>query len=180
VLIAALAWYGGRASLNHSIKNGGTGSAWTIPRPRSGKFFYRGNRGGATEFSPVIPSPPAWQTTAHDGGFFPSSNTEAQQQFAHQARQMAKEEPFATTNEAVTPAPTYISIGDNYGIPTPGAGETDAMRDNTGSQPAKYEGVRAGQAEGLGLLQGEGRPVVRRKEVSRKSVPGHGNVSGRL
>jgi hypothetical protein len=89
---------------------------------------------------------------------------------------MAKEEPFATTNEAVTPAPTYISIGDNYGIPTPGAGETD----NTGSQPAKYEGVRAGQAEGLGLLQGEGRPVVRRKEVSRKSVPGHGNVSGRL
>ena len=54
------------------------------------------------------------------------------------------------------------------------------MRDNTGSQPAKYEGVRAGQAEGLGLLQGEGKPVVRRKEVSRKSVPGHGNVSGRL
>jgi hypothetical protein len=154
VLIAALAWYSGRASLNHSIKNGGTGSAWTIPRPRSGKFFYRGNRGGTTEFSPVIPSTPAWQ--------------------------MAKEEPFVTTNEAVTPAPTYISIGDNYGIPTPGAGETDAMRDNTGSQPAKYEGVRAGQAEGLGLLQGEARPVVRRKEVSRKSVPGHDNVSGRL
>jgi hypothetical protein len=186
VLIAALAWYSGRASLNHSIKNGGTGSAWTIPRPRSGKFFYRGkrgnrgNRGGATEFPPVIPSTPAWQTTAHDGGFLPSSNTEAQQQFAHQGWQMAKEEPFVTTNEAVTPAPTYISIGDNYGIPTPGAGETDAIRDNTGSQPAKYEGVRAGQAEGLGLLQGEGRLVVRRKEVSRKSVPGHGNMSGRL
>jgi hypothetical protein len=180
VLIAALAWYSGRASLNHSIKNGGTGSAWTIPRPRSGKFFYRGNRGGATEFSPVIPSTPAWQTTAHEGGFFPSSNTEAQQQFANQGWQMAKKELFVTTNEAVMPAQTYISIGDNDGIPTPGAGETDAMRDNTGSQPAKYEGVRAGQAEALGLLQGEGRPVVRRKEVSRKPVPGHGNKSERL
>jgi hypothetical protein len=93
---------------------------------------------------------------------------------------MAKKEPFVTTNEAVTPAPTYLSIGDNYGIPTPRARETNVMRDNTVSHPAKYEGFRAGQTEGLGLLQGGGRPVVRRKEVSRKSVPGHGNRSGRL
>lgn len=85
-----------------------------------------------------------------------------------------------TTNEAVTPAPTYVSIGDNDGIPTPGAGETDVMRDDTGSQPAEYDRVRAGQAEELGLLQGGGRPVVQRKEVSRRPVAGHGNGSGRV
>lgn len=157
MLIAALGWYSGRASLNHSLKNGGTGSAWTILRPRSGKFFSRGNRGGATEFSPFTPSTPAWRTTAYEGGFSPSSNT-----------------------EAGAPAPTYVSIGDDYGIPTPGAEETDAMRDNTGSQPVRYEVVRTGQAEGMGLLQGGARRVVQRKEISRKPVPGHGNGSGRL
>ena len=92
---------------------------------------------------------------------------------------MAKKDPFVTANGVVT-APKYVSIGDNYGIPTPGAGETDAMRYNTGSQPAEYEGVGAGQAEGLGLLQGGARSVVQRKEVSRKPVPGHGNGSGSL
>lgn len=179
MLIAALAWYSGRASLKRSIKNGGTGSAWTIPRLRSGKFFHRGNRRGAAEFSAVTQSAPAWQTTAYGGGSFPSSNMEAQQQFVPQGWQMAKE-PYVTTNEAVTPAPTYVSIDDNYGIPSPEIEETGAMRHNTGSQPAMYEGITAGQAEGLGLLPSGARPVVQRKEVSRKSVPGHGNGSGGL
>jgi hypothetical protein len=103
---------------------------------------------------------------------------EAQQQFAHHGWHMAQKEPFTAVNEAVTSAPMYVSIGDDYGMPTPGARETETMRNNTGSQPAKYEGVRAGQAEALGLLEGGGRPMVRRKEVSRKSLPGHGNGSG--
>lgn len=91
---------------------------------------------------------------------------------------MAKKEPFVAVNEAVTPAATYVSISDDYGMPTPGVGETETMRYNTGSQPARYEGVRAEKAEGLGLLQGGARPVVKRKEISRKSVPGYGNSNG--
>ena len=85
-----------------------------------------------------------------------------------------------TTNEMVTPAPMYVSIGDRHGIPTPWAGETDAMRGNSRSPPAKYERLRTEQAEGARLLQGGGRPVVQRKEVSRKPVRGQGHGSERL
>jgi len=217
-LVAALAWYGGRASLNRRIKNGGAGSAWTIPRPRSGKFFTRRKGGGTTEFSPVTPNTPAWQNTGYEGGYFPTPNPQMQQQFAHQTEggyfqgpnpqmqqqfapqpegghfhspnseaqrqftrqdwQMAQKEPFVTTHEAITPASTYISMDDNYGIPTPRAEERLPTRNNNGPQPTIYEGTRSEQAEGLGLLQGGGRPMVKGKEVSRKSVPGYGNASG--
>jgi hypothetical protein len=217
-LVAALAWYTGRASLNRSIKNGGTGSAWAIPRPRSGKFFTRRKGGGTTEFSPVTPNTPAWQNTGYEGGYFPAPNPQMQQQFAYQTEggyfqgpnpqmqqqfahqpeggyfqspnsevqrqftrqdgQMAQKEPFVITHEAVTPAPTYISMDGNYSIPTPRAEDRVPTRNNNGSQPMIYEGTRSEQAEGLGLLQGAGGPVVKRKEVSRKSVPGYGNASG--
>lgn len=217
-LVAALAWYGGRASLNRSIKNGGTGSAWTIPRPRSGKFFTRRKGGRTTEFSPVTPNTPAWQNTGYEGGYFPtpnqqmqrqfapqpeggyfqspnpqmqqqfahqpeggyfeSPNSEAQRQFTRQDWQMAQKEPFVITHEAVTPTPTYISIGDNDGIPNPRAEERASTRNNNGSRPTIYEETRSEQAEGLGILQGAGRQVVKRKEVSRKSVQGYGNASG--
>jgi hypothetical protein len=209
-LVAALAWYGGRASLNRSIKEGGAGSAWTIPRPRSGKFFTRRKGGRTTEFSPVTPNTPAWQNTGYEGGYFPTPNPQMQQQFAHQPEggyfqssspqmqqqfahqpeggyfhnpnseaqrqftrqdwQMAQKEPFVITHEAVTP--TYISMDDNYGIPSPRAEE------RVGSQPTIYEGTRSERVEGLGLLQGAERPVVKRKEVSRKSVPGYDNANG--
>lgn len=179
VAVAALAWYGGRASLNHRIKNGGTNSVWNIPRPRSGKFFSRGSR-GTTEFTPVTPSTPAWQTAAYGGAISP--NAEAQQQFPHQGWQMAKKEPGVTVNETATPDPTYISIGDDYGWPSPETGGTVPMRYHTESQSqtAKYERVSAGQPEGLRLLRGDARPVIQRKEVSRKPVPGRGNGSGSL
>jgi hypothetical protein len=197
-LVAALAWYTGRASLNRSIKNGGTGSAWAIPRPRSGKFFTRRKGGGTTEFSPVTPNTPAWQNTGYEGGYFPAPNPQMQQQFAYQTEggyfqspnsevqrqftrqdgQMAQKEPFVITHEAVTPAPTYIPMDGNYGISTPRAEERVPTRNNNGSQPMIYEGTRSEQAEGLGLLQGAGGPVVKRREVSRKSVPGYGNASG--
>jgi len=57
-------------------------------------------------------------------------------------------------------------------------------RDEIKMQPVRYEGVRVGQAEGLGLLQDEARPEVRQKEVKRKEilrkfVGGDDNVSGR-
>jgi hypothetical protein len=88
---------------------------------------------------------------------------------------MAQKEPFVITHEAVTPTPTYISIGDNDGIPNPRAEERASTRNNNGSRPTIYEETRSEQAEGLGILQGAGRQVVKRKEVSRKSVPGYGN-----
>ena len=98
---------------------------------------------------------------------------------------MANKEPFVIIDHAVTPAPAYVSNGDNYSSPTPGAWETDIIRDDTGSQRARYEAIRVGQAEGLGLLQGGPRPMVKRKEVprkevSRKPVPGHGDRNGGL
>ena len=127
---------------------------------------------------------PDWQTTKYEGGVYPSPNTEAQQQFSHQSWQMAKKEPSVAVNQAATPAPTYVSIGDDYGMPTPEAGETERMKYNTGPRPAMNEGTRAGKADGLGLLQGAGpmlqRNGMQRKEVSRKSVPGHGNGSGSM
>ncbi|MCJ1390596.1 hypothetical protein MMC18_003456 [Xylographa bjoerkii] len=175
VLIATLAWYSGRANLRHSIKNGGTGLVWPTSCPRSYKFFSRNNRRGATEFSPLPPSTSAWQSSAYGGGFSPSLDAEIQQQFEQQRWQKAEKATVVTTTEAVSPAPTYISIGDDYGVPTPRARETDGIRDNTGSRPTMYEGFRTGQAEGLGLLQGGPRPVVQ-----RKSAPGHGNASRRL
>jgi hypothetical protein len=89
---------------------------------------------------------------------------------------MAQKEPFVITHEAVTP--TYISMDDSYGIPTPRAEERVPTGNNNRSQPTRYEGTRSERVEGLGLLQGAGRPVVKRKEVSRKSVPGHDNASG--
>jgi hypothetical protein len=51
-------------------------------------------------------------------------------------------------------------------------------------QPGRYEGIGAGQAERLGLLQDEARPEVRQKEVKRKEilrkfVGEDDNVSGR-
>jgi hypothetical protein len=96
-----------------------------------------------------------------------------QQQYAQQDWQMPKKEPFMAANEAMTPSPTYLSLGDDYGMPTSGLGETETARYDAVSHPARYEGVRGEQAEGLGLLQGgNGRPVVKRKEISRKAVPG--------
>jgi hypothetical protein len=119
------------------------------------------------------------QQFAHqpEGGYFQSPNSEAQRQFTRQDWQVAQKEPFVITHEAVTPAPTYISMDDNYSEPTPRAEERVPTRNNNGPQPTIYEGTRSEQAEGLGLLQGAGRPAVKRKEVSRKSVPGYGNAS---
>lgn len=169
-LVAALSWSMGRASVHHSTKNGGTGFASTIPRPRSGaffsrsgKFFHRVKRGGATKFAPVTPTV---QTPMYEGGYFPSSSTDVQQGW-----QMSQKEPFVNTNEVVTPAPTYVAIGDEYSIPTPSAEETGAMREDTEWQSLKYEDVRSGQAEGLGLLEGGDRPVIQRKEIPRKPLP---------
>ncbi|MCJ1383187.1 hypothetical protein MMC17_006300 [Xylographa soralifera] len=180
VLIATVAWYSGRANLRHSIKNGGTGLTWTIFRPRSCMFFSRDDRRAATKFSPLSPSTSAWQTSAYGGGFIPTSNAEEQQRFEQQRWQMGEKAPAVTISEAVSPAPTYISIGDDDGTPIPWAGATDTVRDNSGLQPTIYDGVSARQAEALGLLQSGVRPMVQRQEISRKSVPGHRNGSGRL
>jgi hypothetical protein len=102
---------------------------------------------------------------------------ETQPQSARQSGQMAKKEPLVAVNEAAMTAPTYVSTGDDYGMPTPGVEERETMRYNPGLRPAKYEAIRDVQAEGLGLLQGGGS-VAWRKEIPRKSVPGHGNGSG--
>lgn len=93
---------------------------------------------------------------------------------------MAKKEPSISVKEATTPSLTYLSVGDDYGMPGY----------NGGTEHVRYESVRAGQTEGLGLLQVEGTPAVRRKEVlrkevrrndiSRKSVPGRGDGNGSL
>ena len=177
-LIASVAWYGGRASAKHSIKNSGTGSVWTIPRPRPGKFFSRHSPGWTTKFSPLTPSTPAWKTTAYEAGVFQSPDMESHQQSTPQGWQMENKEPFVAVNEATTPAPTYISMGNDSGIPAPGARERETMNSNTGLRSAKYEGIRSGQVEGLGLLQDGGRPLAWRKQIPRKSVPGHSNGSG--
>lgn len=178
MLITAMAWFGGRESAKRSMKNGRAGSVWSVPRPRSAKFFSRGSRRRTVEFSPVTPNTPAWESTAYEGA---SPDTEVQQHFAQQGWQMVKKEPFVALDEAVTPSPTYISNGVDYGMPTRAAGEMETVRHDAGSQPGGHEGVSAGQAEGLGLLHGgSGRPVVKRKEISRKAAPGHRNGMGSL
>ncbi|KIM98650.1 hypothetical protein OIDMADRAFT_147096 [Oidiodendron maius Zn] len=178
VLIASVAWYGGRASVKHSIKNGETGSIWTIPRPRPGKFFSRHSPGWTTKFSPLTPSTPAWKTTEYEAGVFQSPGMESNQQSSPQGWQMENKEPFVAVNEAAMPAPTYISMSDDSSIPAPGARERETMSSDTGLRSAKYEGITSGQVEGLGLLQDGGRPLAWRKPIPRKSVPGHGNGSG--
>ena len=103
---------------------------------------------------------------------------ETQQQSTLQGWQVVNKEPFMAVNEAASPTSTYVSMGDGCGVPTPGAREGGTMSPNTGLRPAQYEEIRAGQAEGLGLLQDVVRPVAWRKEIRRKSVPGQGNESG--
>ena len=103
---------------------------------------------------------------------------ESHQQSTPQGWQMENKEPFVAVNEATTPAPTYISMGNDSGIPAPGARERETMNSNTGLRSAKYEGIRSGQVEGLGLLQDGVRPLAWRKQIPRKSVPGHSNGSG--
>jgi len=184
-LITAGAFYGGRASLQRSIKTNNTCSAWVIPR--AGKIFSRGRK---TEFSPVTPNPPAWNSTAYEG-----VNMDEQQQDSPRAWQMAKKEPNLRVDEVATPAPTYISLGDEIGTTTPTIWETEttvfspenqtaryeSYREAnttryTGPQPANFQGERPEQAEGLGLLQDGVRPKIKRKQVSRAS--GHGTWTG--
>ncbi len=84
---------------------------------------------------------------------------------------MAKKEPAVTVDEVVTPATTYISIGDDYGMPTTGIVEADASRYKSSGQhisSRSNEGVGAGPAEGIESFRNESRPVVKRKEVRRK------------
>lgn len=88
-----------------------------------------------------------------------------------------RKEPMVRTSEyqAVTPI-SGVGVDDGYGIRSVDVGDADAIRYNNGTQAARYEGHRGSQPEGMGLLQGANamRPTVKRKEVSRKSVPGHG------
>ena len=93
-------------------------------------------------------------------------------------QEWGRKEPVVSTSEyqAVTPM-TGVGMDDGYGIRSVGAGEADAIRYNNGTQSARYEGQRGGQPEGMGLPQGGNamRPTVKRKEISRKSVLGHGS-----
>ena len=163
-IIAALAFCGGRASLSQRLKNSGKGSVWTTPRPRPGKIFsrgIRGIRGGTTEFSPVNPNTPAWENTAYGGGFFAT---------AHPGWETQKEEPYVSVDETVTPVTTYASIGEDYGMPITGVGQTNDTRYEIETHPARCDVVRAGHVEGLGLLPREARPDLRRKEIKRKEI----------
>jgi hypothetical protein len=104
---------------------------------------------------------------------------------------MAKKEPNVRLDEVVTPAPTYISLGDEIGTTTPTIWQTEttvfspghqtvryeSFREAntmtyTGSQPGSFQGEIPTQTEGLGLLQDGGRPKIKRKAVSRTSVNG--------
>lgn len=178
-IIAALAWYGGRASLNRSIKKGGPCSAWTIPRPRPGKFFTRRKGGGTTEFSPVTPNTPAWQNTGYEGGYFPTPNPQMQQHFSHQPQdgyfqspnpqmqqQLAHqpeggyfESPNSEAQQQFTRQDWQMAQKELFVItheavtPAPTAEERVSTRNNNGSQPTIYEGTISEQAEGLGLFR---------------------------
>jgi hypothetical protein len=95
-------------------KNGarGTGWAWSIPRPHSGKFFSRGQRGEAVKFAPVTPDIADLQTVT------------VQQRFGVQGWQTAKSQPYMTIQEPVTPATTYFSpMDESYGSHSPEFGE---------------------------------------------------------
>lgn len=177
LLVAALAWYVGRASLHHRIMNGGTSTACNVFRPRSGKFSHCFRRSGATEMAPVTP---AMQIPMNEGGYLPGLDRDTQQQSEHQEwPMMSQKEPFMKINEEVTPAPRYVTSVDGYSTLDSGTGETDAMRNYTGWQALRYEGVGFEQAEGLGLLNGGNRPVMKRKEISRKPLPAHSHWDGR-
>lgn len=154
------------------MEKGNTDPAWVVPSPRSGKFF-RGKSGGMAEFSPITQSTPAMQSTAYEGGYFPSSDQDGQQRNVHQDWPMAKE-PLVTANEVVTPAPTSFSNDEIYDLSTSsGTWGAHDLRHNTDPQAVIYESVGAGQTS-----HGGSRPTVKRKEVSRKSVPGRGSVGG--
>jgi hypothetical protein len=176
-LVAILAFFAGRGNLNHAIKKARTSSAWmTIPwrRADSFKFFGFANRRSAREFSSVAPSEQIWQTsmyaptTEYGGGYFPTSTMEMGQDASWQ---MFKKEPFVSMDEtkAVTPAATYDEIY-NYGgaIPSSGAVETNLTAAPQRNR-SRYNGQ---QAEGIGLLQSPERPVMQRREISRKPVAG--------
>jgi hypothetical protein len=62
----------------------------------------------------VTPNTSAWQNTAYAGGFSPVANRGGEKQ---------KKGPFVSVDEAVTPATTYVSIGEDYGMPITGIGE---------------------------------------------------------
>ena len=166
-LIAALAWYAGRASQRQGIKSRITDSAWASPRSRFGRFFDRGNGSGSKDLLTFTPS---IQAGTYAGGSVSSPNAEMQQQLAHQSWQTAKKGPFVTTDEAVSPDPAYTPLGDDHGPSTAGLEET------TQPSSGRYDVPKAGPAEGLGLLQGEARPAVQWKKISRKMVPGHRNA----
>lgn len=177
-IIAALAWYAGRASAHRRNRDQQTASGWNTPRPRFGKLFSQGSRGGAKDTATFTPSTDGhWHSPAYTGGYFPSPDSEAQQQLKRQSWQMAKKEPMVATGEVMTPSTGYVSLRNEQPVSTPEPGETSAVWD-TESPPMSYKGFAAGPAEGLGLLQGNRRSMGKLKELPRKPVRGHRSMSG--
>jgi hypothetical protein len=175
-LIAAIAWFSGRAALNRSIKNGNTSSnaVWNFPRlrfnkPKTFNFFKRSNSGDPP---PPTQSAPAWQSTPYQSEYYVGSNSET----PHQTWQMTQKEPVVTATETVAPAPRHVSMGDDDGVSSLGSGEANSAGLDARWQPSVYGSPNSNSGQFLGSM--EVRPAVPRKEIARKSVPGHTRGTG--
>jgi hypothetical protein len=79
-----------------------------------------------------------------------------------------------TTTETVPPAPRHLSIGDDDGVSSLGSREANGAGFDARWQPSVYGSPDSGQLS----ANMEARPVVPRKEIVRKSVPGHTRRTG--
>jgi len=89
---------------------------------------------------------------------------------------MAQKEPVVTATETMPPAPRHVSMGDDDGVSSLGSGEVNSAGFDPRWQPSVYGSPGLGGGRFSGSV--EARPAVPRKEIQRKSVPGHVRGAG--
>lgn len=158
-LIAALAFYGGRASQRRSINKHGIDTARSGQRPWYGKVLGRDRHGGHGDVQ--FASDMSFQPADDGSGLWADSNTQMQAQSTHSVWPKRKPLPDVTVDGIRSPYSADHTLGGDIGASTGGLIGPGHTWHNPGSHSMEYGGeTRSILAEGQGFLQGQSRPVA--------------------